>query len=140
LTDEAGVVETYNFGAPVTFWRLLENHIPFFHSILPTEQQPVGWVSGGALFCARATFDRVGGFDEQYFLYYEDVDFCHRARKLEIPVLIDPHFSVIHYRGKSQESTTTQKQAYYASQKYYFQKMRPWYESILLRLSHFFLS
>jgi GT2 family glycosyltransferase len=37
------------------------------------------WVSGCAMVARRETFERIGGFDEGYFLYSEDVDFCMRA-------------------------------------------------------------
>ncbi|ROQ20067.1 hypothetical protein EDC38_0660 [Marinimicrobium koreense] len=42
----------------------------------------VDWASGACLAFSASTFKALGGFDERYFLYYEDVDFCWRARHL----------------------------------------------------------
>ncbi len=42
----------------------------------------VDFVSGSLLFFSSRVFKKLRGFDEDFFLYYEDVDFCYRARKL----------------------------------------------------------
>jgi len=58
--------------------------------------RPVDWVAGlFMLFSARA-FAAVGGFDERYFLYYEDVDICCRLRLAGWRVLWSPAVSVQH--------------------------------------------
>jgi GT2 family glycosyltransferase len=38
------------------------------------------WVSGFFMLCRSSAFRELGGFDERYFLYYEDIDLCTRAR------------------------------------------------------------
>ena len=43
--------------------------------------RPADWVTGAFIGFRRELFDKVGGFDEDYFMYYEDVDFCLRARR-----------------------------------------------------------
>lgn len=139
LFDGEGKREEYGFGKRVHFWRLIENHLFGATSVVSGKKQ-VDWISGGALFFRRETFEKLGGFDERYFLYYEDVDFCERARQVGYPAYVYEDLKVIHFRGKSQKSPKEQKKAYYQSQRYYFQKMRPWYEQILLRWFHFFLT
>jgi N-acetylglucosaminyl-diphospho-decaprenol L-rhamnosyltransferase len=54
--------------------------------------QDAHWVSGCAMIARRSVFERTGGFDAQYFLYSEDVDFCLRASALgaRIGVCEDP--------------------------------------------------
>ena len=42
------------------------------------------WVAGMFIFCRSEFYHRLNGFDEKYFLYYEDIDFCLRARKLDL--------------------------------------------------------
>jgi GT2 family glycosyltransferase len=138
LFDGDGRREVHGFGSRVHFWRLVANHL---FSSAPSVQgkMQVGWVSGGAMFFRKATFDSLGGFDGEYFLYYEDVDFCERARRAGYPVYVYSDLNITHFRGKSQKSPKEQKKVYYQSQRYYFHKMRPWYEQILLRGFHFFL-
>ncbi len=139
LLDEYGVRERYGFGKRIHFWRLLLNHL----SASPKSIQgrlKVDWISGGALFCSRNIFEKLGGFDEYYFLYYEDVDLCERARKMGIPLYVYDDMRVIHFRGKSQKSPRAQKREYYRSQKYFFKKTRPVYEQWLLAMVHFLIA
>ena len=55
-----------------------------------------GFVSGAALLIDRASFERVGGFDERYFLFYEDIDLCLRANAVGIATQIDDRWTVRH--------------------------------------------
>jgi GT2 family glycosyltransferase len=139
LFDENNIREKYGFGKKIHFLRLIQNHI-FSIQRQVRKRQRVDWVSGGALFCSKEVFNTLSGFDEKYFLYYEDVDFCERARSLGYASFIYEDLRVTHFRGKSQDSLKKQKQEYYASQKYYFQKMRPKCEQQLLKAFHFFLT
>lgn len=82
----------------------------------------VDWVSGGAMMVRRDVFARVGGFDENYFMYFEDVDFCLRARELGYKAAINPMARIFHESGRSFESESQKKKLYYASQDYYLQK------------------
>lgn len=56
----------------------------------------VDWVSGCFLLVRSSFFHTVGGFDKQYFMYFEDVDLCRKARQLGQSVLFDPRVSVTH--------------------------------------------
>ncbi len=50
---------------------------------------PVDWLDGAAMLLSRAAFREIGGFDERYFLYWEDVDVCVRLREVG-PVVCVP--------------------------------------------------
>lgn len=50
--------------------------------------QAVQWVSGSLIVTNKKTMDYLGGFDERYFLFYEEVDLCKRAEIKNVPVLI----------------------------------------------------
>jgi len=56
----------------------------------------VDWVGGMFLLVRRSAFEAVGGFDERYFLYYEDVDLCARVKKNGWRIIVDPNLKVIH--------------------------------------------
>jgi GT2 family glycosyltransferase len=58
---------------------------------------PVEWATGGCLLVRRACFDQLGGLDESFFLYYEDVDFCRRAAARGWSVWFDPALEVTHH-------------------------------------------
>ena len=54
------------------------------------------WVGGMFMLFTRETFGAVGGFDERYHLYYEDVDICARVRMADKEVVLCPSVEVIH--------------------------------------------
>jgi N-acetylglucosaminyl-diphospho-decaprenol L-rhamnosyltransferase len=60
-------------------------------------RQPVDWVTGGCLLVRRDCFRQLGGLDESFFLYYEDVDFCRRAAASGWGVWFDPSLEVTHH-------------------------------------------
>jgi GT2 family glycosyltransferase len=61
---------------------MLADHRQYRQPDNSAESEPidVDYVTGAALAIRRATFDQLGGFDEGFFLYYEETDFCRRAR------------------------------------------------------------
>jgi hypothetical protein len=58
-------------------------------SELPTDVREVAYVDGGFMAVNRSAFKSLGGFDENYFGYHEDVDLCWRARLMGWRVLCD---------------------------------------------------
>ena len=59
--------------------------------------QRVDWVAGMFMLFRREAFEAVGGFDERYFLYYEDVDICQRLqRRRGSRAIYDPRAEVLH--------------------------------------------
>jgi N-acetylglucosaminyl-diphospho-decaprenol L-rhamnosyltransferase len=61
------------------------------------------WVSGSAMLVRRAAFDEVGGFDEDFFMYVEDVDLCWRLRRSGWMAAYEPRTFVTHHIGGSSE-------------------------------------
>jgi N-acetylglucosaminyl-diphospho-decaprenol L-rhamnosyltransferase len=64
------------------------------------EHEPA-WVSGACLLARRRTLEVLGGFDERFFLYEEDVDLCHRAHRAGFRVVHTPEAEVVHHLGRS---------------------------------------
>jgi hypothetical protein len=54
------------------------------------------WIAGMCMIYRTQIFASVGGFDERYFLYYEDVDLCCRLRLAGYQVVVDPLSSIVH--------------------------------------------
>ena len=68
---------------------------------IPESVVEVENVSGAILLLPRTVFDRVGGFDEGYFLHCEDLDLCRRARDAGCKVLLAGNVRVRHAKGGS---------------------------------------
>jgi GT2 family glycosyltransferase len=66
------------------------------------EQEP-DWVSASCFLARKAAIDAVGGFDETFFLYEEDVDLCVRVRQAGGRILYTPRAEVVHHLGRSME-------------------------------------
>ncbi len=56
----------------------------------------VDWISGACFAIRRRVFDQLDGFNEDYFMYLEEIDLCHRAKELGAGVLYEPAAVVMH--------------------------------------------
>ena len=61
----------------------------------------VDWVSGALMLIRRETFDAVGGFDERFFLYWEDADLCKRAADAGWSTWYSPDVEVVHRTARA---------------------------------------
>ena len=61
-------------------------------------------ISGACMFFRQEVIEAVGAFDETFFLYGEDIDYCHRMSDLEKKVIYYPDCQVTHFKGVSAES------------------------------------
>ncbi|EUA15519.1 alpha-D-GlcNAc-pyrophosphate polyprenol, alpha-3-L-rhamnosyltransferase [Mycobacterium kansasii 732] len=68
---------------------------------LEPSERAVGWLSGSCLLLRRAAFAQVGGFDERYFMYMEDVDLGDRLGKAGWLSVYVPSAEVLHHKGHS---------------------------------------
>jgi len=68
---------------------------------LEPSERPVGWLSGSCLLVRRSAFSEVGGFDERYFMYMEDVDLGDRLGNAGWLSVYVPSSEVLHHRGHS---------------------------------------
>jgi GT2 family glycosyltransferase len=88
---------------------LLLARLPAIGRFFPPLQLPFGspaqqvdWVGGAALMVRRDAFRSVGGFDQSFFLYMEDVDLCRRLRADRWTIRYEPGVEVQHDLGGSQ--------------------------------------
>ena len=70
-----------------------------------TTAAPVDWVSGASMMVRREVFSRVGGLDETFFLYFEETEFCYRAKAAGFEVWYVPASRVVHIAGQSTKVT-----------------------------------
>ena len=79
----------------------------------------------GAFFCVRKSlFDKIGLLDEGYFIWFEEVDFCRRAKQAGYKVVYWPGTSVVHHAGQSfaQQMTLKKQLWFFKSAWRYFRK------------------
>lgn len=60
------------------------------------ETQRVDWVTGAFMFISRDNFNSIEGFDEKFFMYYEDVDICRQITQKKLPVYYISEYSAVH--------------------------------------------
>lgn len=95
-------------------------------------------IIGAALFIRKSLFEELAGFDETFFMYFEESDLCERARSKGWRIIYTPSVSLIHIGGYSVKKTVDRlRLEYRKSQLYYYKKHRPIWERIILR---FYLS
>lgn len=67
--------------------------------------QQVDWVSGASMMVCREVFHKIGGMDEEFFLYFEETEFCFRAKQAGYSVWYVPKSLVVHLAGQSTSVT-----------------------------------
>lgn len=67
----------------------------------PDDTYEVDAVSGSFMMITRDVYDRIGGLDETFFMYGEDLDWCFRVQQSGLKVYYVPTTSIIHYKGES---------------------------------------
>ncbi|MEH2437883.1 MAG: glycosyltransferase family 2 protein [Nostoc sp.] len=103
------------------------------------EIKEVDIVVGAAFFIRSSLFHELSGFDENFFMYFEESDLCQRAQYQGYKIIYTPHVSLIHLKGYSiQKAANIMSIEYRRSQIYYYQKHRPLWEQILLRMYLFY--
>lgn len=125
LEEKNGKIQEWSAGKEINLWDIIGNNLGFKRSkkIWESEEKvECAWVSGACLFIRKDLFEKLNGFDEKFFLYFEDIDLCKRAVDLNYKILYFPKFTIKHFGGKSFGSKKEQKKHYYSSQDYYLQK------------------
>ena len=61
----------------------------------------VDWVTGAFMMVRRDVFELLGGFDERFFMYWEDSDLCLRALKAGWKTMYEPRAEVVHFTGRA---------------------------------------
>jgi N-acetylglucosaminyl-diphospho-decaprenol L-rhamnosyltransferase len=69
--------------------------------IMKPVAQPTDWICGASMMIRPEVLRTVGSLDENFFLYYEETEFCHRAGKAGFPTWYVPESRVMHIIGKS---------------------------------------
>lgn len=96
--------------------------------------QPVDWIVGACLMVRREVYERVGGLDERFFMYSEELDWCRRIKSAGWTVVYLPDAVVVHHEGKSSEQVVAARHIYFHSSKVrYFSKHHGRFQGEILR-------
>jgi GT2 family glycosyltransferase len=97
----------------VVFWEQT-----FLHKLIPgnkatstyqmtgldaTKPQEVDQICGASFFVRKEAWEAIGGFDPEYFMYFEDIDFCIRLRRAGWPIVFLPQARITHHLGASSQ-------------------------------------
>lgn len=90
----------YDLGGHISWWFGRANHEEVKSRNQISSRNP-DYVSGAAMLVRRKVFEKIGLFDERYFLYYEDADFCTRAKREGFTIVLEPNSIIFHKLGAS---------------------------------------
>jgi GT2 family glycosyltransferase len=95
---------------------------------------PVDWVQGSALLARRVVWKQIGGLDERYVMYAEEMDWCKRAKAAGWGVLYVGEAKIIHYGGQSTAQVKARSHVHFQHSKLrYFRKFHGFWAALLLR-------
>ncbi len=96
--------------------------------------QEVDWLSGACLMLRREVLAQVGGFDEKFFMYSEELDWQKRIKDAGWQIVYLPSAQVLHHEGKSSEQVVPLRHIrFQASKIRYFRKHHGWPTAVFLR-------
>ena len=88
-----------NYRSVFQFQKLLDLGAEFKTGLFAKEYYEVDWLSGSFLLLSKDTFNKIEGFDQDYFMYVEDVDFCKKIANLGLKRIYLPKPKYIHFVG-----------------------------------------
>ncbi len=91
-------------------------------------------VPGAAFMIRREVFEKIGGFDENFFLYFEETDLCKRVREAGWKIFFEPKAKIIHFWGKSTPKSGKIKKIFGQSRFYYFKKHYGIFSALFLEI------
>lgn len=98
------------------------------------EQREVGWVNGSCIMVRREVIDQVGGLDEGFFIYGEELDWCYRMREAGWRVCFTPDAEVIHLGGQAMNRAPDRRVVLlYSGQLRFYRKHYPAWRYLGLR-------
>lgn len=100
-----------------------------------SHEKEADWLMGAALLVRRKAFEKINGFDERIFMYYDEVEFCYRLKKEGYKVVYLPRAEIVHLWQKS--SATGREGpilANYSGLIYFYQKHKSALDLIILKV------
>jgi hypothetical protein len=143
----------YYYSNPNNIWSAGGNLLPFLATTLNAHSRSQNlhaptrrtFLSGCCLLLRREVISSIGGFDERFFMYYEDLDFFARLKKTKWKAMVVPSAKLLHKVSMSSGGEINEKERYlmaYSSVVYYKKHMNPSNQVLIIpfRLASFLLN
>lgn len=127
-----GTEQAYAYGRFQSIWGAAKD------KLIGRKNEPyndVEWVSGAAMAVRRGLFEKLRGFDENFFMYFEDMDLCKRASEEGFRTEVFSQARITHLLNQSPSGQGRRKKMYYESQDYYYKKHFGSLQMYLMRLA-----
>jgi N-acetylglucosaminyl-diphospho-decaprenol L-rhamnosyltransferase len=125
---ESTILQQWWPNNPVSSWYYVADRSDY-------ETQYVDWLVGACLLTRREVIEQVGGLDEGFFMYSEELDWCRRTKAADWEVIYFPEARVIHHEGQSSGQVVAARHIYFhASKVRYFRKHHGPLQAEALRL------
>ncbi|MNS13996.1 N-acetylglucosaminyl-diphospho-decaprenol L-rhamnosyltransferase [compost metagenome] len=119
---------------PAQEWIRRGNHAGKRKVIPPATRCEVDWISGACILLRAESWQQVGGFDPEFFLYFEDADLCRRLTQAGWSIQYEPAAKVTHLKGRSSNQIASRVELWYRmGQLRYYAKHNPLVDRLLLR-------
>ena len=128
LVRPDGTPQRYAYGGDPTILYLLRRALARLilrrplHDWATSDLQTVDWVSGACMMVRREGIQQVGLLDEDFFMYFEDNDWCLRMRKHGWRIYYNPKVAITHLGGQSLVQNPHAQEAYHQSLKLFYKK------------------
>lgn len=101
-----------------------------------SQEQVIEQLMGAAIVCRAEVFAKIGKFDEKFYIWFEEVDFCQRAKTAGLLIKYVPSLQVVHHGGQSfaQAANLKKQWIFDCSLVYYFWKQASKWQAIILVL------
>jgi GT2 family glycosyltransferase len=123
-----GTAQPFAFGGDPTLSDLLRRAAlrvtagRSLHDWATERTQSVDWISGACLLARRTAIEQVGLLDEDFFMYFEDNDWCLRLRRAGWKTYYDPAQAIVHLGGQSLARNPQAQTAYETSLRHFYRK------------------
>jgi GT2 family glycosyltransferase len=112
----------FKLGLRNIFKKYYDNHLNFAYPIISESIKEVDYITGADLFLRKSVLNKVGAFDEDFFMYFEEVDLCKRIKNEGFDIKFIPDSQIIHLEGKSNNKNLKRKEQSKISECLYFRK------------------
>lgn len=128
----------------VFWWMSFVDDLPFGlmlnpyhidHDSFYAKERELDWLTGAALIIPRSVYNKVGGFDENIFMYGEDIEICQKMKRAKFKVYFSPLSRLVHIgQGSSGKVSINAIIGEYKGLIYLYKKDRSWLSLQILRL------